>query len=199
MAGEDGGAMDVGSFDKNVYHNKFFAMTLTVPPDWVIQNEEEREHLQKMGTKLLVGDDKNLEATVKAGKHSSGNLFSVFEYPQGSPVTFNPSIASVATDVSHLPGIKRGKDYQFQLKTLLESGAIQAEFPNNGETYVRKVGGVDFDVMDVEMHIRKIVIKQKYYSTIMKGYALSFIISSGDDDQQAALQKILESVSFGQQ
>jgi hypothetical protein len=58
------------------------------------------------------------------------------------------------------------------------------------------LGGVDFDVMEMEMSVRGIVVKQKYYATIMKGYALCFIVSFTTDEEQASLQKILDTATF---
>lgn len=76
----------------------------------------------------------------------------------------------------------------------MESGQIKATFPK--EVYTQKLGGLDFDVMEMEIAIRGIVVKQKYYTLIMKGYALGFIASYTTDEEQASLQKILDGMTF---
>jgi hypothetical protein len=58
---------------------------------------------------------------------------------------------------------------------------------------------VDFDVMDAEMHIKGKDVKQKYYAAVIKGYAVSLIISFTTDEEEAALQKIVDQVAFKDQ
>jgi hypothetical protein len=71
---------------------------------------------------------------------------------------------------------------------------LQAIFPE--EVYSETLGGVEFDVLDVEMKIGNRVAYQVYYATLMKGYALSFIITFGTEEEAELLREILESVSF---
>jgi hypothetical protein len=42
-------------------------------------------------------------------------------------------------------------------------------------------------------------VRQKYYATIMKGYALAFILSFEADEDEAFLDEILETVTFEDQ
>src|SRR5262249_54389815 len=113
---------------------------------------------------------------------------------QGSPVPFNPSIISIAEDVRGLPGIKRGKDYHYQARQLMESSPMKVSFPK--EIYTQKLGGIDFDIMETTVPIRGIIVKQKYYETVMKGYALGFIVSFTTDEEAASLQKVLDTIVF---
>jgi hypothetical protein len=186
--------IDFGAFNKDVYKNNYFGLAITIPPDWSIQDQEAQRRLMKVGGKLMSGDDKNLQAVLKASELQTVNLFAVFKYPQGSPVTSNPSILALAENVSQFPGIKRGKDYHFHSRQALEASRLEVSFPK--DIYTQQLGGVDFDVMETEMSIRGMVIKQKYYAAIMKGYALCFIVSFNTDDEQAALQKILDTMTF---
>jgi hypothetical protein len=71
---------------------------------------------------------------------------------------------------------------------------MQVSFPK--DIYTERLGGVDFDVMDLELSIRGITVKQKYYMTIMKGYALGFIVSFTNDEEESSDQKILNTVTF---
>jgi len=100
----------------------------------------------------------------------------------------------MAENVRSAPGIKTGKDYLYQVKSQLNSGRMRIEFPN--PEYSAKLGGVDFAVLPSELTIGNTTVKQKYYVTVMKGYALSFIASYKSDDDEASLQKIMDSVTF---
>lgn len=186
--------IDFGTFNKSVYTNSYFAVTVTVPGNWSIQDQEAQKRLMKVGTEAISGSDKNLKAVLKASEMQSVNLFGAFEKPLGSPVPFNPSIMGVAEQVRQMPGIQRGSDYHFQVRKTLESGQMQFKFPKDG--YTERLGNVEFDVMEQEMNVRGLTIRQKYYTIIKKGYALSFIVSFTNREQETALRKALETVAF---
>ncbi len=186
--------IDFGTLNNSVYRNEYFGFSATFPKDWSVQDQTAQRRLMKRGTQLIAGDDANLKAMVKASELQTVNLFAVFEHPVGSPVESNPNILSLAEQVRDMPGIKRGKDYFFQVRKMLEAGQMQVEFPK--DYYSERLGGVEFDVMELEIPVRGKTIKQKYYAAIQKGYALSFIISFSTDDEAAALQKILDSIAF---
>jgi hypothetical protein len=186
--------IDFGTINNSVYTNNYFGMTVAIPSDWNVQDQAAQQQLMKVGGKLLSGEDKNLQAVLKASELQVVNLFAVFKYERGSPVTFNPSILSMAENVRQFPGIKIGKDYLFHTRKALESGQIQMSFPK--DIYTQQLGGVGFDVMETETSVRGMVIKQKYYAAIMKGYALGFVVSFTTDEEQTSLQKILDTVTF---
>ena len=186
--------IDFGTFNNSVYHNNYFGMTVAIPSDWSMQDQAAQQRLMKLGNKLMSGDDKNLKAVMKASELQMVNLFAVFKYLQGSPVTFNPSILSIAENVRQWPGMKSGKDYHFQARKLLESSQVEMSFPK--DIYTQQLGGIDFDVMETEMHVRGLVVKQKYYATIMKGYALTLVVSFTTDEELASLKKVLDAMTF---
>jgi hypothetical protein len=186
--------IDFGAFNNSVYTNNYFGLTVTIPADWSIQDQEAQRRIMKLGGKMVAGDDKNLKSLMKASELKIVNLFAAFKYPAGTPVAFNPSIMALAEKVSQLPGIKRGKDYLFFARQILESGQMQVSFPK--EIYTERLGGVDFDVMDLELSVRGITIKEKYYAAIIKGYALSFIVAFTNDEEESSDQKILNTVTF---
>ena len=189
-----GDEIDFGTLSNSVYRNEYFGFSVTLPKDWSVQDQQAQRRLMKKGVQLVAGDDRNLKAMVKTSELQTVNLFAVFEHPVGSPVAYNPSIMAMAEIVRELPGIKRGKDYLFQARQLLEAGQIQVSFPK--DYYSERLGGMEFDVMESEISVRGKTIKQKYYANIQKGYALCFIISFTSDDEAASLQKILNSITF---
>lgn len=186
--------VDFGTFEDFVYRNKYFGLTLTVPPEWSIQDQESYQRIMDTGGKALAGEDKNLKAVVKASQLQTVNLLLVFKHPVGTPVPFNPNIACVAERVRHMPGIKRGKDYLFHSRKLLESGQLSISFPR--DIYTEELGGANFDVMYTEMELAGVAVQQKYYATVAKGYALILIVSFSTEEEEADLQSILESVTF---
>jgi hypothetical protein len=186
--------IDFGTFNKSTYTNKYFGVTVTVPSNWSVQDREAQERIKRVGSAAVAGDDKNLKAVLKASELQTVQLFTVFQHPLGTPVTFNPSIMGTAEMVRQMPGIQSGKDYHFQVKKTLQAGQLEISFPK--ESYTERVSGVEFDVMDQELRIRGLVVKQRYYTIIKKGYALSFILSFTTDEDEASVHKVLETISF---
>lgn len=186
--------IDFGSIQNSVYRNNYFGLTLAVPPEWSVQDQSALKRLSEAGAGMVAGGDKNMKAVLKASELRTVNLVGIFRHPIGTPVPYNPSIACVAERVGDMPGIKFGKDYHFHAKQLMQSSQTKFDFPK--EITTEKLGGIDFDVMHVTITVGAITIRQKYYASIMKGYALNIIASFTTAEEEAALQKILESVSF---
>jgi hypothetical protein len=183
-----------GTFHDSVYSNKYFGLTLTLPPEWSIQNQKSQQQLMDVGEKTLAGENKNLKAVFKASQLKTVNLLAAFKHPIGTPVPFNPSIMCVAERIRHAPGIKRGKDYLFHSRKILESSQLSTSFPRDIST--EELGGASFDVMYCEMELFGMTIRQKHYATVAKGYALGFIVSFTTEEEEASLQSILETVAF---
>lgn len=136
---------------------------------------------------MVYGDDKH-------GSSTSTFLFAVYEYATQSQVPFDASIASLAEKVQDYPNIKNGNDYLHILKNLQSHALVKFSYPTNN--YMTKLGGVNFDVMECQFKVNGYTVSQKYYVTIMKGYALGFITSSATPNQEASLQKILGGITF---
>lgn len=186
--------IDFGTVKDSVYQNKYFGLSVTLPADWSTVDQETRERLMEMGGQIMAGDDKNLKAVAKASEMTSVNLFLVSEHPMGAPVQSNPNIMCVAERVREAPGVTRGEDYLFHTKRLLEASQVKLTFTE--ETASRSLGGRDFDVMSAQMSMADVTVRQKYCATIMKGYALVFIVSFATDEEEAALEDIMKTVTF---
>jgi len=186
--------IDFGMIRHSVYQNEYFGLSVPLPPEWIAQDQEARRKLQESGGKIVAGDDKNLQAAVKASEMTTVNLLAVLKHPMDTPVPFNPNLICVAERVDHIPEIKKGTDYLFQSKRLLETGQLKVSFP--GEIYTESIDGREFGVMHVEIAMPGRTVSQKYLATIMKGYALTFIISFSTNEEETALHNILKTMTF---
>lgn len=186
--------VDRGAFAGSVYRNNYFGMTITMPSDWSIQDSKSMQTIKDLGKKVINEDDKNLKAVMEASEHQTVSLFAVFQQPLGSPVPFNPNLMCMAERVRHMPGIKRGKDYHFHTRKLLESSQMNVKFP--GEIYTETFGGVEFDVLYSETSFDTMLVKQKQHGTVMKGYVLLIVSTFANDDQEATLDEIVKTLTF---
>jgi hypothetical protein len=187
--------IDFGTIENSIYKNKYFGLTVTIPSDWSIQNQESRQRMMETGAKIFAGEDQNLKAIVEASQLQTVNLLTVTKYPIGAPVTFNPYIVCVAERVDNMPEIKSGKDYLFNAIKFLESGQMAYSFPR--ETFTEKLGDKELDVQYAELTTAGVKVQQKFYIVIMKGYALVFIESfTNAEEEESSLDNILRSVAF---
>ena len=61
---------------------------------------------------------------------------------------------------------------------------------------ISRIGGVDFDVLDITVQMGITTITQKYYVRVMKGYVLSYIVTYQSWDELEELDNCLETVRF---
>lgn len=186
--------IDYGTFKNSLYHNEYFGLNLVLPAGWSVQDQKIRQRLAATGMKMIAGEDRSYKALLKASEQQAVYLLVAYRHPLGTPVPYNPSIMCIAERVRDLPGIERGKDYLFHAKKLMESGQMEFEFPK--EISTERLAGIDFDVMHVSMTIGPSTVQQKYYAAIMKGYALTFVVSFTTAEEESGLQGVLEGVSF---
>jgi hypothetical protein len=186
--------VDQGAFSGSVYRNNYFGLTITIPSDWSIQDSKSMQDIKNLGKNVLDKDDKNLKAVMEASEFQTVSLFAVFRHPLGSPIPFNPNLMCMAERVRHMPGIKRGKDYHFHTRKLLESSHMSVNFPK--EIYTETLGGVEFDVLYSETSLGTMLVKQKQYGAVIKGYVLLIVTTFADENQEATLDEILKTLSF---
>lgn len=179
----------------NLYTNKFLSFSVEVPENWIIQNEEQLIELKKIGVDLVVGENEKLKNLLN-NTNGVYNLLTVFQYEVGSPIDdFNTNFALIAEDVSYAPGIKTGSDYLFHAKKLLLQTSLNIVQIDDAASKI-EIGGIEFYKMHIEISMFDNMIKQDYYSTIMKGYSLGIIVSYQDDYQKQLVDKIINSFKF---
>lgn len=183
-----------GNVENHIYKNSYFGMTIGVPKGWSVQSQAQLEDISNSGAELIAGDDTNLKGVIKASQKQTLNLFAFFKYEQGAPVDFNPSLVAVAERVSGMPGIKRGSDYLFHSKKLLQSGQLKVDF--SVENYSVELSGVSFDVMPITMDFSGVLVSQEYYASRFKDYVLAFVVTYSNESELAELNSYLKTLSF---
>ena len=184
---------EFGTVEDGIYKNKYFGMTATIPEGWHVAGRESIKKMQDQAKEITAGDDEGLKATLDAAELTSVQLLSIFKHPPGTPVDFNPNLQATAEKVD-LPGVKKGRDYLFHAKNLMKRNQIPFEFPN--EIYSKNIGGVEFDVLEAEIRAGNLVVYQKYFAVMAKGYALSMVISFASDEGEAELTDFLNTFQF---
>jgi hypothetical protein len=185
--------IDAGTATNAIYQSRYFGFTMTIPTGWIVQDQASQKQINEEGAALVAGKDKELEAGLKAADLETIHLFTASKYPKGT--MHNPAIGAIAERVREPQRIQLGKDYLLELRRTLESGQLQAAFPSEIRTV--RLSGVDFDAMDVELKPRGMKkVKERFYATIKRGYALCFILAYMTDEEEAFERKILDTVKF---
>ena len=185
-----------GHFEGNRYFNEYFGFQIDFPKAWSIQDQQATDSISELGGDILAGENKKMKSALRAAELQTVNLFAVFKFMPGSPVDSNPSILCAAEKLKFAPGIKRGSDYLFHVKKLMSSGSVAYNFPK--EFYTENLDGNDFDVLEAEMDLGVVKVKQLYYASIVKGYALGIILSYTTEAEKSELLDVIKTMEFSQ-
>lgn len=186
--------VDLGQIKGTQYENNYFGLSLSLPKDWEVQDMKAQQQVAKTGIDTLAGEDKNKKALLEASQANTLNLLSISKYPLGTPEKLNLSFSTIAEKVSIFPGIKSGEDYLLNVKNQLNSGSLEYIFPK--EIYIQNINNVQFHVLESELPINSITLKQKYYVFIKKGYALGFVLTYFSNEDLTELNKIIQSIKI---
>jgi hypothetical protein len=186
---------DYGKIENNRYTNSYFDMAMNVPVGWRVQSKEQAEKIMKKGEEMVAGDNENLKAIMRASDVNTANLLVVFKHEVGAAVDYNPIYMLVAENLKNTPGVKTGGDYLFHASKLLKQGQMQYDSMDSefGQT---TINGVDFYVMNAMVKYMGLTVRQKFYSTIMNGFALNAIISYSNRADELELTEAIESIQF---
>ena len=186
---------DYGKIENGVYTNDYFDFNIPVPQNWDVRNDEQVQQLQKKGSGLISGNNKELEAKIDEADVNTVVLLTVFKNKDDTAANkFNPSFIILCENLQGSPDIKKGKDYLDHAKYLMQQSKMPYQF--TPEYFTEKVGNKEFDRMDAVLDGQMGGIQQSYYSIIDKGYALSIIISFVDADQKTELKEIINKIKF---
>jgi hypothetical protein len=168
---------DDGSVDKGVYSNRFFGFSVTHPKDWVVHGEATNTRLREVGKERAASSGALSAASSEASLKNTYQLLTTFQYPMGSAIEVNPGFMLVAEKVSQAPSIVTGRDYLLHVRPmLLKTGVV----PLNNEPAELMLAGQKFFRQDSRMQINGVTIEQSVLITVLKGYAIVFILSGKD-------------------
>jgi len=187
--------VDPGLIEGSTYSNKFFKMTLTIPEKWLAHSVDETSPLRKQGAELIAGQNKGVKDQIEAAESSMVHLIHISRYPLGYTSSFNPSLQCDAEKLGMLSGVSTSSDYIANFRKLISEGQGQLKYTLS-DNYTESIGGVNFTALDAQATMGQISLHQKLCVSVVKGYALSFIMTYSSEDDLATLNYVLKSVSF---
>ena len=188
-------AFDLGSIKGDIYTNDYFNCQIELPNNWIPQSKEQTDRLANLGKELIVGENEELKAVIKASEVNTVNLVTVFQYEIGSAVEFNPSMVIMAENLATSPGIKNGGDYLFHARRFLQQSQTAYEYLSDSfEEEI--INGTVFHKMNANRSFMGLDIKQVYYSTTQRGFSFNVIVSYVNDEQKNVLSESVHSLTF---
>lgn len=185
---------DRGRLDGDVYTNDYFGLTLTLPAGWKVQGEAVKERNGAAGRKLYETGDPAARARLERAAGDTLNLLTAYEHPVGAAVHFNPAFLCAAERIPAAAAGATDADYMAVLKQTFRRS--RAPVTLDRDVYTARVGGLTFSVIDITTRFPSAVGRQRYYTHIRRGYALSLVLTYLTDAQLHTLEGVVGSVSF---
>ena len=181
---------DPGSVTGSKYTNKYFGFTLTIPSGWNVQDADFKKALSEKGKEIVTSDDPGKKDQIEKAVDQTLNLLTVTELPPGSA----GSNALLICGAERPPGMKTDADYMLGVKTTLKYSQVPVTFER--DVYYEEVGGVMFSVLDLTVNYSGVIVRQKYYAHVVRGYALFFISIYQTPQQLSTLSQMMKSVTL---
>lgn len=169
------------------YHNAYFDLEIYFDPTWNIQKQEQVALMKEEGAPILVEAQKEL----KVGEVNTTYLLTVLKHPKEAQVLYNPKFVALVENIRNFPEIKTGADYLLQLQQALRQVAIRYDFE---EIYEKQIDSKVFHVLKTQTHHLEMQVHQDYYTTIVRNFCLSFIITYQTNKEQEELLEIINKV-----
>ena len=177
---------DYGKVENNVYNNSFFKFSIQIPPTWETLTQEQNQN-------LMNAESADKKANVE---QTSVNLLTVLQNENENPgADFYANLSVIAENLKGSDRVKNGTDYLMLTRKALDDTGIKREYPDKG-TVIENINGTEFSTMRVNTVDPSLKFSQKFYTTIINGYALTFIESYGDENQQIELNKIIQTLKI---
>jgi hypothetical protein len=188
---------DVGNINGAIYTNDFFGLQISIPAQWSVAGEAAKKQLLEKGQEIVKPDDEKTQKAVQDAAQRVTQLLTLSKSPLG---TAGPNSSFICLSEQMPPQASQisGRDYLVAMTKLFKYSTIPVSA--EGEPQPGKINGTEFFVLDVAYQTPaggKIV--QRYYASVMRGYALVFIVTAFDEQDRKITDEILSSIKFKNQ
>jgi hypothetical protein len=190
--GNEVGSIDLGRIENSVYINDYFSFRVSLPESWHVVERETNDAALQVSKEVTKGSDKQANVEFDQSLAKTFLLFSITKFPLRTP---NVTQAMLQCGVERLSDkrvtarsyVEKNRD--FQLGSPLQYKLLRDVYPET-------IAGLSFFVMDMQQSVAGVTVKQKYYATLRKGYALFFVTNYFDEADGTAMEKIIQGTKF---
>lgn len=185
------GSGSMGRMEGRTYINDYFELSFNIPEDWSIATEKE-----KYGILLSSISEDDEESKKQLDVMMTKVLYLI--YTSKYPLDFscpNPNFQCYAEKLEseNTLSIKSGRDYlKRTIEQMNESGSPYVFSNITSET----LGGKLFYTVKIGAYTDDTVYIKKFYSAVIKGYAVNFMITYTDSDGFTELDNMIKSIRF---
>lgn len=185
---------DPGSIANGVYRNKTFGFTCKIPEGWVLRTDEMNAKDEADSGQNSDADDGNSSSAKTSPQPASSEggrvLLAVFSRPPvATGEDVNSSILIVAESAASYPGLKEAVQYFEPLSEIAKARGFEVDVvPYEVAIETRALVRGDFhkDVASRVMH-------QSTLALLSHGYAVSFTVIAGTDDD---VEDLIDALDF---
>ncbi|SPF49476.1 hypothetical protein SBA1_910024 [Candidatus Sulfotelmatobacter kueseliae] len=194
--------MDPGSLTNGVYHNKTLGFTCKIPEGWVLRTDEMNapNENDESSAQLPAADktsnesqppatSKNPQAPPTRAQSARVLLAAFSRPPQVRGQEVNASIVIAAEPVATYPGLTDALQY---LSLLTEVAQAQG-FTMDEDPYEIAIGTRKLVRGDSHKDVGTRVMRQSTLAMLQHGYAVSFTVIAGTDDD---LEELIDGLDF---
>lgn len=186
------GAVDLGRIENFVYVNHYFGFQVSLPESWSIMERDVTDAAIQVSKETLKGSDSHRNSEIEQSIAKTYLFFSVTKFPLRTP---NVTPAMLHCGIERLSGSPvTARVYLENSRDLMLHSTFQYKLLH--DVYPETIGGLSFFVMDMQQSDANVILKQKYYATILKGHALFFVTNYFVDADGIDMDKIIHGAKF---
>ncbi len=184
-------SIDLGSLDGSVYVNPYFKFRIKLPEGWNIAERESNNAALQVGRDLVKGSDTRTNEAVDRSVAKTVLLFTTSKFP---PQTPNVRQAMIQCGAERINNTVTSATYLQSSKDLLLKSSLKYSVVR--DVHTETIAGLSFSVMELQQSAYGFTVKQRYYATIRKGFALFFVTSYLDDADGTEMEQVLKGSKF---
>jgi hypothetical protein len=194
-------SLDPGSITNGVYRNKTLGFTYKIPPGWVLRtdemNAEGRAALDRADEGVRPSTnpastnpaDEGVRGSTSDASHGQVLLAAFSRPPEAKGEDVNSSILIAAESVAAYPGLKEAVQYFEPLTAVAKARGFSAD----EEPYEFAVGTKTLVRGDFHKNVGTRVMRQSTLAMLAHGYAVSFTVIGGTDDE---VEELIDGLDF---
>jgi hypothetical protein len=182
-------SLDPGSVSNGVYRNKTLGFTCKIPPGWVLRTDEMNAE-DEAATSESADSSKTGPAPAPASSAGAKVLLAAFSRPPAATgEDVNSSIMIAAESVAAYSGLKDAIQYFAPLTEV----ALAQGFEVDEEPYEVAIGTKTLVRGDFHKDVATRVMRQSTLAMLSHGYAVSFTVIGGTDDE---VEELIDGLDF---
>jgi hypothetical protein len=183
-----------GHFNGPAYTNEALGFALTLPQGWQVQDTGVQQQFAEKASQATVDASSN-KAAMQASVARTTLLFITIKPTEGR---INPLVVGITEDISLVFSVRTIEQY---IESLRRAGEVEGSPLRFDEKMtIEEIGGVKFGVIGAGPRNPETALPpsvgQRYYVTLRKNHALTFILTYDGAAQLQACREILNSLKF---